>query len=453
MHRLAKTLLAAAALALAACPHDDDCSNSSNNAFVRSVARDWYLYPELLPAQAPQLSLPPQQYLDALTAEAAARGWDRGWSYVASYREVTGYFSTGGSVGYGFSLEVRGTRLFVTQVVAGSAAGEAGFRRGDEIVAIGGTPAADLIAAGTIGTVLASSTPGTTRTFTVQPVSQLPPGPVTRTMTTRSYVLDPVPSHAILDRSASGLPPAGYVNLRTFISTAEPELRAAFAQFRTAGVSDVIVDLRYNGGGLVDTAEVLSNLLAAGLGGQVMFTTGYNDRHAAEAPPPTLFAPPSDSVGPGRIAFIMTGASASASELVANAMEPWREVAIVGARSYGKPVGQLGFARPAHACDLFLGLIGFRLANAQGDAGYYDGLPDAAGRFSGPLCAAEDDLTLEMGDPLEASTARALDFLANGAAACPPPAPVASALVRAVPISHPTAAEPTAAQRDVAGLF
>jgi len=53
----------------------------------------------------------------------------------------------------------------------------------------------------------------------------------------------------------------GYVNLRTFTSTADLQLRDAFAQFRAAGLSDFIVDLRYNGGGLVSIAELLGDLL------------------------------------------------------------------------------------------------------------------------------------------------------------------------------------------------
>ena len=53
----------------------------------------------------------------------------------------------------------------------------------------------------------------------------------------------------------------GYLNLRTFISTADPQLRAAFDPFRSQGVTEVIVDFRYNGGGLVSIADLMGNLM------------------------------------------------------------------------------------------------------------------------------------------------------------------------------------------------
>ena len=53
----------------------------------------------------------------------------------------------------------------------------------------------------------------------------------------------------------------GYLNLRTFISTADPQLRSAFAQFRAQGVTELIVDFRYNGGGLVSIADLMGDLL------------------------------------------------------------------------------------------------------------------------------------------------------------------------------------------------
>jgi C-terminal processing protease CtpA/Prc len=64
----------------------------------------------------------------------------------------------------------------------------------------------------------------------------------------------------------------GYLNLRTFISTADPQLRAAFDGFRTQGISEVIVDFRYNGGGLVSTAELMGDLLGRNRTRQEVFS-------------------------------------------------------------------------------------------------------------------------------------------------------------------------------------
>ncbi len=140
-----------------------------------------------------------------------------------------------------------------------------------------------------------------------------------------------------------------------------------------------------------------------------------------------------------------------------NVLEAWKhaDVALVGAKTYGKPVGQRGFV--LQQCDTAVYLISFRLVNAEGDGGYYDGLPDAAGNFSGPLCAAPDDLAQALGDPAEASTAAALQWLATGT--CPAPAaakpsgPTAALKMGAGPDAYPEAPAPDEAQRHVRGLF
>ncbi|HTN52314.1 MAG TPA: S41 family peptidase, partial [Anaeromyxobacter sp.] len=198
-----------------------------------------------------------------------------------------------------------------------------------------------------------------------------------------------------------------------------------------AGVSDVIVDLRFDGGGLLDVAEALADLLGGvPYGGQVMYSVAVNPNHSpAEAGFPTAvtFGSVSQSLPSlSHVAFLVTGASASASELVPNALEPYLapsipagqtpRLALVGSSTYGKPVGQLGFT--VSGCDQAILLIAFQLKNKDGEGSYFDGLPDAAGQFGGTTCQATDDLGHAMGDPAEAMTAQAISWLANGAAAC-----------------------------------
>jgi hypothetical protein len=276
-----------------------------------------------------------------------------------------------------------------------------------------------------------------------------------RTMTKRTYGLDPVPEWAVIPRD--GTTPAGYVALRTFIGPADARLGQAFQAFKDAGVTDVVVDLRYNGGGLVSTATLLANLLGGDrTPGDLMFEFQFNDFHASENWSET-FQPPVQAIAPFRVAFVTTDSSASASELVPNVLEAWKQenVALVGGKTYGKPVGQYPFAY--EACGTVVYLIAFRLLNADGDGGYYGGLPDAEGNFSGPLCAAADDLTHAQSDPQEASTAAALHWLATGT--CPAAAaaakPGARAALKGVPGAdgYPEASEPDLAQRHVRGLF
>ncbi len=474
---------------LAACPQkqEDPCTPTNQKTTAQALLRSYYLYaPDYLATVSPTDGRYPtlQDYLDASTAPARAQGWDRGWTYTTSLTSTQAHYVEGTSVGFGIGTLVRQDQalafhLFVTQVFPGSAAADASFARGDEIVGIDdGTGmktvaeitagAATIDAAGaSLAQALGPPTAGLTYTLSVLPAgSAQGTTPVDRTMTKRTYGLDPVPlpngNPVVLD--AGGGLKVGYVALRTFIPPAEATLASVFSQFQTAGVQDVIVDLRYNGGGTISTADVLANLLGgAQAQGSVEFRIEYNAQLSSSNQTVT-FNPPSQAVKPTRIAFITTGATASASELVPNVMEGWMgpDVALVGAKTYGKPVGQMPFQ--LIGCDAVVNVVALRLVNVQGDGGYYGGLPDqptdgSAPKFSGPLCQAADDLTHDQWDPAESSTAAALQWLATGT--CPPPPaaakPSGATALKAggVPAldAYPEPAAPDESQRNVRGLF
>ena len=120
-------------------------------------------------------------------------------------------------------------------------------------------------------------------------------------------------------------------------------------------------------------------------------------------------------MSPLRIAFITTGGTASASELVINGLSPYIDVVLIGEDTLGKAVGQYAFDQSqlsAYAeCDTRLRLVAFEIVNGEGNGGYYTGLVDS-GRFT--LCPAEDDVTRNWGDPLEASLTTALGWLNQG---------------------------------------
>jgi C-terminal processing protease CtpA/Prc len=437
----------ALAAALCGCPRPDTCSPSLEKQAVWADAQDWYLYQDLLPATVdPALYATPSDLLDAVTAEARAQGKDRYWSFITTQQATQQYYGDGQSVGFGIGLLVRGTQLFVSQVIPGAAAAGAGFARGDEILAIGPDeahlePVGPHLSDGTLGALFPPPVAAEVRAFQVKTLAG---DTVTRTVTTRVYDLVPVPSHW----TSNGI---GYVGLRTFIGTAEAPLRAAFETFRSATtpVTGVVVDLRYNGGGLVSIAEVLADLLGGGLAPRKMYDLRLNAGHAGQGGT-TFFTARAEAIAGLKVAFITTGASASASELVVNVLDPYLPAALVGSRTYGKPVGQ--YTLDLAPCDDVLFLIAFKLVNSAGHGDYYDGLPDGSPSFHAPLCAAVDDLTHAQDSALEASTAAALYWLANGTC---PPAPTGAAALRAAasPISYPAAAAPTPAQRDIPGLF
>ncbi|WP_374944479.1 S41 family peptidase [Sphingomonas sp.] len=391
------------------------CSLRERQDWAAAQLREWYLFPETLPtALDPTPYTTVSDYVDALTATARSQRRDRFFTYLTSIAEEDAYYSSGSSAGFGVRLAVDASarRLFITEAFEGTTALGAGIDRGTEILAIGNDAnslrdvSAITAAQGTAGLsdALGPDTVGTTRTFRVSDAAG-----ATRVVTIAKtdYTLTPVSSRygaKIIDDAGGRY---GYVNLRTFISTADPALREAFARFRAAGVTNIVVDLRYNGGGLVSIAELFGDLLGANRSTSDVFSyTTFRPEKSSENET-RFFSPQPQSVAPTRVAFIGTGGTASASELVINAFTPYlhANAGLIGSNTYGKPVGQIALDKAA--CDDRLRVIAFATENAAHNGKYFDGLATTVEAS----CQAGDDIGYPLGDAREASTRAALNFL------------------------------------------
>ena len=396
------------------------CSLRERQDFVLAQLREYYLYPELLDTGVnPAGFTTVQAYIDALVAPARAQNRDRFFTYITSIAQENAFFSSGSTAGFGFRVtsNVAEGRVIIAETFEGTPALAAGIDRGTEILAIG-TSAANLVAVRDIlvaegpagvSRALGPGDPGVTRVLRVRDKD----GTVREvTLTKANFDIDPVS-----DRYGAGVivengKKVGYINLRTFIGEpAERDLRAAFAQFKAQGITEVIVDLRYNGGGLVRVAELLTNLL---LGNRsptdVLSYTVFRPEKAASNQT-TRFMPQPESIAATKIAFIGTGSTASASELVMNAVLPYlgANAALIGSNTFGKPVGQIAIDRTQ--CDDRLRILAFATQNSNRQGDYFDGL---ASKFSS-TCRAPDDLANPLGNSQEASIKTALDFLAGRA--------------------------------------
>ena len=478
--RLAVLLPLLPLLALAACGGSKSsaptCSTGEVKADVLTLAKDWYLWRDELVAVDAGAYTDPAAYLDALTATTRTEKKDRHFSFLTTKTASTAYFQEGQNLGYGFGIDTRGSQLFVAQTFPASAVAGAGIARGDKLVAIATATDGLGAAAAQVSEILRRASADPAKDPTADPaalskalgsgvvstrafrVKKLAGSTVDLTMTSAIYNLDPVPGAASPTVLTVGTHQVGYLPLRTFISPAEDSLRAVAGAFKTAGVTDLIVDLRYNGGGLLATAGVLVDLLGgARTSADVAWSWKTNPSHGGDFSTVHFGAEP-NALSPGRVAFILRGGSASASELVVNVLQPYlakaggpQDLAIIGARSYGKPVGQMGFDRSE--CDWLLMLISFQLLNADGTGDYFGGLPDA--NYRGGSCLADDDLGHPMGDPAEASTAAALNWIGGGACAGGPILPASAALLsqRRAEREAFEASAPTLAQRQIAGLY
>jgi C-terminal processing protease CtpA/Prc len=441
-------------------PTGNTCSLLDRQNWAFAQLNEWYLFPETLPASlSPTPYATVTDYIDALTATARGQNRDRYFTYLTSIAQENAFFSSGSSAGFGIRLanDATARRSFVMEAFEGTTALAAGIDRGDEILAIGDTPTtlrnvSDIISAeGTAGvtSALGPSTAGVTRTLRVSGAA----GTRTLTVAKSDYSLTPVSSRYGAQVITDGSLRVGYINLRTFISTADPALRTAFDSFRAQGITNFIIDFRYNGGGLVSTAELMGDLLGgnrttANIFSQITYRTSKSSQNSVRR-----FAPAPQSVSPVKIAFIGTGATASASELVINAFIPYlgTNMALVGTNTYGKPVGQIALDRSA--CDDRLRVVAFSTRNSANSDSYFNGLASTV-----PVtCRATDDYTQPLGNTAEASTRAALDFLQGRSCTAIAASGQTSAAVRNVPAAPQlemlTPLAPSPAQREVPGAF
>jgi carboxyl-terminal processing protease len=434
------------------------CSLRERQDWALAQLREWYLFPETLPtALNPAGFTTVDDYIDGLTATARAQRKDRYFTYLTSIKEENAYYDSGSSAGLGVRLALdTSNRLLIAEAFENAPAANAGIQRGTEIVAIGTTAgtlrsvSSILAAEGSAGltNALGPDTVGTARVLQLSGVG----GDRTVTVAKADFELQPVsPTYGakVIDDGGSKV---GYLNLRTFINTADPQLRAAFANFRAQGITQVIVDFRYNGGGLVSIAELMGNLLGGNRSTSEVFSyTTFRPEKSAENDV-SYFAPQAQSINSTKIAFIGTGGTASASELVINAFVPYlhANVGLIGTNTYGKPVGQIALDKTS--CDDRLRVIAFALQNADRQGAYYDGLATTVQA----TCRAVDDVTKPLGDPAEASTRQALDYLAGRS--CTPITATATARdARSASVVEKSALlspeRPNTAQRETPGLF
>ncbi len=442
-------------------PTTAGCSLSERQDFAFAVFDEWYLFPDLLDTTVNKADHSTvQSYINALVAPARAQDKDKGFSFITSIAEENELINSGSSAGFGIRLgyDTANNRVFVIEAFETAPAFPQGFDRGVELISLG-TSATTLES---ISTVMASEGPqgvinrlgasdaGLQRTFVIRQLN----GTETQvTVTKADFSLDAVSDrYGALTLNDNGKL-VGYINLRTFIvADAADDLRAAFQDFRNQGITEIILDFRYNGGGLVSIAELMGDLMGRNSVGQVFSRTVLRPSKASNNET-ELFETEAGSIQPTKVAVIGRGGTASASELVTNSLLPYlgNNIALVGTNTSGKPVGQFGF--DLAACDDRIRAVTFQTENADGDGEYFSGL---AGVMPN-TCQANDDISNQLGDPAEASVARALAFLRDGGASCTPITGtpgfqgVQSTGASQKQLLQPD--NPSAVQREVPGLF
>jgi len=418
----------------------DACSTNGQKQYVLEQLYLWYLWNDELPAGiniADYASA--EELVSRVTLELGPQDTNGNpidfFSSVGSLQADTQFFGEGKFEGFGFSwrwADAAQTDFRITRTFSGSPAAMGGLDRGHQVLSLNTRPVGDIQAAEGISAFFDAND---TVDFEVQPVV----GPIYTSPITKAIVtIDPVPQWWVRDVNGRNV---GYMELSTFISTADPVFETVFQAFKAANVNEVILDLRYNGGGLVSTSELLGDYFGGLVANTEVFSrTEFNADRAAANNDIEFFELLSNSISLSQLVVIATRGTASASELVTNGLIPHVDVAIVGDRTFGKPVGQIGL----EFCDKILRPTSFRLANSLGNGDYFDGLPVD--------CVAADDLSVAIGDDLDPNMIAAMTYLNTGA--CPVVVTAPEGQLKGFAETRPLIAEPNAPpHRELLGAY
>ncbi len=199
----------------------------------------------------------------------------------------------------------------------------------------------------------------------------------------------------------------GYLRYDAFTDASVTEIENAFTLLHAEEVDELVIDLRYNGGGSVQTAKkLLDNITRAYPESRQIYLDWNAAYHSQNSN--YYFEKVTDQDGNEldmkRVFFLTTAHSASASELIINTLKPYlgdSNIITIGEHTHGKPVGMSGRIYGNN----YYFLINFMVRNNEGGTVPFSGIP--------PTCQAVDDTTHMMGDPAETMLSTALHFIAH----------------------------------------
>jgi len=421
---------------------------TDENNWLRAWTNELYLwYGEVTDRDPSQYGT--EAYFDLLKTTAITTSGQPKDKFHFTYDTVDWVALSQGGVAAGYGAEfaiLKGSapnrRIVVAYTEAGTPAATQ-LQRGDEILQVDGVDAVNGNTQAIVDTLNAGLFPdtlGESHTFMVRSTAN-----VTRTVSITSASITHIPVPIVTTfNTASGQ--VGYIQFNDHIATAETPLKNAISLLDNANVTDLILDLRYNGGGYLDIASELSYMI-----GNTTLTSGrtfekivFNDKNPNRNPVTgqTLTPTPFHSTTQGfagagtanqplpslnlNSVYIITGpGTCSASESIINSLRGVNvQVYLIGSTTCGKPYGFY----PTDNCGTTYFTIQFRGENAANFGDYTDGFSPAnttgVRGTSVPGCSVADDFTHALGDPTEARIAAALNFRASNNQSCPAPSGV-----------------------------
>ena len=388
-----------------------ECSQESVNRHALAYLKEWYLWYEHLPVINPA----DYESLDKMVSAVKYREGDKlidRFSYAVKKEEHDNYYA-GKRYGMGMSMQRdEENEVYISLVYPGSPAGVAGLKRGQKLLAMNGVTVEELDENGAYNrehrgeagfeektdwnNVYNAENKGEAVQFKVLEEGN----ELETTVYLDDYIGLSVLAYKVIEHEGVK---TGYIHFKSFITSSEDELNEVFAHFKEENVEQLVLDFRYNGGGLVKIARQFVELVAGDkVKGDDIIKLIYNNKHPEQNTSYKGETLKNSLSGIKKVAFIVTSGTASASEMVINSLTPYTDVVLIGKTTYGKPVGM----NSKDICDQTIVPITFKYANSQDYGDFFLGMEAD--------CAANDDFKHDFGDEREEELAASLYYLSNG---------------------------------------
>ncbi len=339
-----------------------------------SLMNQWYYWKDSISDVDPDDYTNPNDLLEAMRFEPRDK-----WSYITTKAEHLQYYEEGTYVGYGFGYAPDSDgNVRITFLFDDSDLNDFGIQRGWIIKKINGniidenSNLSDLLGANEIGV-------SNTMEFE-SPTSEI----VSETFLKKLVTMNTVGNASIIEEGTNKV---GYFVFKSFIGPSKDELTSLFIDFKAEGVNELVIDLRYNGGGRMDVVTHLAGLIIPDNVNGELFVKYLHNSDRSDQDYSANFEQDPNSLELNKVYFIAGKGSASASEVIINSLDPYIDAYIVGDDTYGKPVGMYSFS--SNISDLVYAPISFKLVNALDYGGYYDGLKADS--------YVEDDISINFG--------------------------------------------------------
>ncbi|MAO67708.1 MULTISPECIES: S41 family peptidase [Idiomarina] len=373
------------------------CSVEDQNQRFFEYMKDDYFWADQL-----QDSLDPEAFDDVYAVLEELRVPEDRYSYILTEEEYDQLFVSATYFGFGFSMEqISESRVKFRFVYDDSPADTAGIDRADELIAIEGVAVSELLANGEFNDALGPNEEGLSREITWQK----PDG------TEQTEVLSKVEveTNTVMGAQTYQLDgeTVGYFTLDSFINRTGDDLNNAFDLFAAEGINHLVIDVRYNGGGLIRYAnQVATQAAGINVQGETFLEYRFNEQNSSNNQSIDFsLVDGVEQLDLDRVFVLTTGSSCSSSEIIINSLSPHIEVVTVGEPTCGKPVGQ----QPEELCDKVTFAINFETVNSEGEGKYYDGIA--------PNCSVEDEIVGDWGSTEDPLTAAANTYISSGS--CP----------------------------------